>query len=198
MSNEEELYHYGIKDMKWYVRRYQNPDGTLTELGRKRYGKNAKSYAKLQKHVENADRHWYEKKGNKIQKRVADQSKREADRYARDNIYPKYAKSIKKGLKTGDTSNSKKYAFEYNQKLAELMTEKASKYSSASGKALTFVAKASTYEMGNNAIFMNLVWQGQQSVASVYTRGIREDGRAAYKKDTVEIKNIDVDENKKR
>lgn len=31
------LYHTGIKGMKWGVRRWQNPDGTLTEEGKKRY-----------------------------------------------------------------------------------------------------------------------------------------------------------------
>lgn len=31
------LIHYGIKGMKWGVRRYQNEDGTLTSSGKKRY-----------------------------------------------------------------------------------------------------------------------------------------------------------------
>ena len=32
------LMHYGIKGQKWGVRRYQNPDGSLTALGREHYG----------------------------------------------------------------------------------------------------------------------------------------------------------------
>lgn len=31
-----ELYHHGVKGMKWGIRRYQNKDGTLTSAGKKR------------------------------------------------------------------------------------------------------------------------------------------------------------------
>lgn len=34
----KELYHSGIKGMRWGVRRFQNEDGSLTEEGKKRYG----------------------------------------------------------------------------------------------------------------------------------------------------------------
>lgn len=48
-----ELCHSGIKGMKWGIRRYQNPDGTLTPEGKQRYGS-----------AENLER-YYKKKSNR-------------------------------------------------------------------------------------------------------------------------------------
>ena len=36
-NDSNTLMHYGIKGMKWGVRRYQNKDGSLTPLGKSRY-----------------------------------------------------------------------------------------------------------------------------------------------------------------
>ena len=38
IMDQNELYHHGIKGQKWGVRRYQNPDGSLTNAGKKKYG----------------------------------------------------------------------------------------------------------------------------------------------------------------
>lgn len=39
----DELYHHGIKGQKWGIRRYQNPDGTLTSAGKQRYAQTGSS-----------------------------------------------------------------------------------------------------------------------------------------------------------
>lgn len=53
-----ELYHYGVKGMKWGVRRYQNADGTLTSKGKARQAKQTKKAQK--KWDKNASRQRHE------------------------------------------------------------------------------------------------------------------------------------------
>ena len=59
--SEQTLQHHGVLGMHWGVRRYQNPDGTLTEEGKRKNreyfekrgfnNKNSENYSKMDKEL---------------------------------------------------------------------------------------------------------------------------------------------------
>lgn len=92
MSNYE-LYHWGVKGMKWGVRRYQNADGSLTPAGKKRQAKlEAKEQKRLRKKQSawerNVNDNWvdaYNSAADKVNKRLKSFNEEWGDRAGVDN-----------------------------------------------------------------------------------------------------------------
>jgi len=56
-SQKNVLSHYGIKGQKWGNRRFQNEDGSLTEEGKRRYGKESSRYSEDSRKWKSKDAH---------------------------------------------------------------------------------------------------------------------------------------------
>ena len=56
LTSDGQLFHWGIKGMKWGVRRYQNADGSLTAAGRKKYAAESKKLKEREQVIKNRER----------------------------------------------------------------------------------------------------------------------------------------------
>ena len=82
--NADELKHYGIKGMKWGVRRFQNSDGSLTAHGKKRYsGDNLKD---IQKQVNQGKKTKAKDEEKRTKKKIKDDLSQMSDKELRDIV----------------------------------------------------------------------------------------------------------------
>lgn len=191
----EELYHHGVKGMKWGVRRYQNKDGTLTAAGKKRAAKEAmyeahadkkskqaafdrafKESTRLRNNITSARRHGYDK----VLEDTANASRNADKAFKNAKKDYKNAKRVYKEEKT--TERFKKHGLEYNVDTAvnahAFGIRGAKRIENRIANKGMSRLKAESIEVGRSAITNTLVTVGSVAalglaagVASKYANG---------------------------
>ena len=197
-----ELYHYGIKGMKWGVRRYQNKDGSLTNAGGKRYNgsdyKPRKSIVQKIGDYRTASKH--KKTLEKARAAKAEKQKAEAEAKAKAEQRKKYVESGKISARnmTSEELNDRINKLNLEKRYKELMQQTAPEAKAAS------VGKKFIEKMWNDAVQPAAAEAGKQLLKDALIKkgkkrlGLDDNSSEALKKLADDWKNkADIAKSKK-
>ena len=153
--NQTVLQHHGILGQQWGVRRFQNPDGSLTPRGQARLDKK--------------DDKWASTKGEKIKSKIQKTVSKDMNEFVRTQLEMSYTSK-------GKISSST--ILQYNNKLAQLMNSKIPDVQAPSGRVLRFVAKRG--ELGVHTAVADAGYDLNQ-----LQRGVFKTGKVAYKQENL-------------
>lgn len=153
--NQIVLQHHGILGMHWGIRRFQNPDGSLTPKGRARLDKK--------------DNKWASTKGEKIRAKLQKTISKDMNDFIQNQLELSYTPTGKLSYNT---------ILQYNNKMASLMNERVGNISAPSGRVLRFVAKRG--EIGVHTAVADAGYDMNQ-----LRRGVFKTGKVAYKEENL-------------
>ena len=150
--SEHELAHYGVKGQKWGVRRFQNPDGTLTAEGKARYStdKEMKRAARKEVRADNKKAYALGKQATIDSHAAYIASRKALKAQVKYDKNPKNRKLDKLEAKQRTAERLKEQAEKSRKTAEEHIGELMSKYGNEAVKGLVYDSKGRVSEHVNN------------------------------------------------
>lgn len=179
-----ELYHFGVKGMKWGVRRYQNEDGSYTNAGKSHYGVgNSNGSVTVYDTYEPSNSNTMSKREYKKQLKFETKAQRKIDSKLDKKEAKKASKKANKNVKTlkkynNNLASDKQITKAYKKTLKKLnkmtpdeLTNTINKLAVESKLTSAYIASATTAEtksvLAKNVMATNNILQSLGSVVLV-------------------------------
>ena len=177
----DELYHHGILGMRWGIRRYQNPDGSLTPEGQRRLDRKTTK-------EENKRRKKEAKEQAKREKMLKDPEllKKNIDKFSEEEV----ARAMQNFAWQDKISEIKKHRSEANWRKAEDMADKAITIGNYANAAITFLNTPAGKELRNKLGF------GTNDIGSFKTPEEIAASKRAVEKAKLELNQLRANSNK--